>query len=77
MAGWTPETDVESEKLKALSVFVKSVKGMHISQRWKNLTTRLSDDVIFQKDDIIEVHNKELVPEVIKPTLDQLSKQAL
>ncbi len=76
MAGWTPETDVESEKLKALSVFVKSVIGKHVSQRWKDLETRLSDHVIFQKDDIIEVHTKELIPEVIKSTLNQLSQQA-
>lgn len=76
MTGWTPETDVESDKLKALTKIVKGVVGKHVAQRWQDITTYLKDHIIFQKDDVIEVHTEELIPAVIKSTLEQLANQA-
>ena len=76
MTGWTPDTIVDSDKLKALANIVKGVAGKHISQRWKDLTNYLKGHNIFQKDDVIEVHTAELIPVVIKSTLDQLANQA-
>ena len=76
MTGWTPETEVESDKLKALAKIVKGVVGKHVVQRWQDLTTYLKNHTIFQKDDVIEVHTEELIPSVIKSTLEQLDKQA-
>lgn len=75
MTGWTPEIDVESDKLKALTKIVKGVVGNHVAQRWQDITTYLVDHTIFEKDDVIEVHTEELIPAVIKSTLEQLSKQ--
>ena len=76
MEGWNPDENVESEKLKALAIIVKSLVGKHISQRWHDITGYLKDHIIFQKEDIIEVHTEELIPTVIKAALEQLSKQA-
>ena len=76
MTGWTPDTNVDSDKLKALAKIVKGVVGKHVSQRWHDLTVYLNDHCIFQKDDIFEIHMLELVPAVIRETLEQLSKQA-
>ena len=76
MAGWTPDTKVESDKLKALSKIVKGVIGKHVAQRWQDLAAYLKNHTIFQKDDVFEVHTKELIPPVIKSTLEQLAKQA-
>lgn len=76
MAGWTPDTEVDSDKLKALAKIVKGVVGKHVAQRWQDLTTYLKDHTIFQKDDVIEVHTEDLIPAVIKSTLEQLAHQA-
>ena len=76
MAGWTPDTKVDSDKLKALAKIVKGVVGKHVAQRWQDLTTYLKSHTIFQKDDVIEVHTEELIPAVIKSTLEQLAHQA-
>lgn len=76
MAGWKPDTEIESDKLKALSLIFKGVVGKHVAQRWKELSNYLNDHTIFQKDDVIEVHTAELTPTVIKSTLEQLDKQA-
>ena len=76
MAGWTPDTKVESDKLKALSKIVKGVIGKHVAQRWQDLAAYLKNHTIFQKDDVFEVHTKELIPPVIKSTLEQLTQQA-
>lgn len=76
MAGWTPDTKVESDKLKALSKIVKGVIGKHVAQRWQDLAAYLKNHTIFQKDDVFEIHTKELIPLVIKSTLEQLTQQA-
>ena len=76
MAGWTPDTTIESDKLKTLGKFVKGVIGKHVAQRWQDMSAYLKDHQIFQKDDVFEIHNKELIPAVIQSTLDQLAKQA-
>lgn len=76
MAGWMPETEVESDKLKALARIVKGVVGKHIAQRWQDLTNYLKNHSIFEMDDIIEVHTEDLIPAVIKSTLEQLAHQA-
>jgi len=76
MTGWTPDTSVDSDKLKALAIIVKGVIEKHVAQRWHDLAVYLNDHSIFQKDDIFEVHMVELVPTVILETLEQLSKQA-
>lgn len=76
MAGWKPETDIESDKLKALSLFVKGVVGKHVAQRWQELASYLNDHTIFQKDDIFEVHHKELIPAVINSVLEKLATRA-
>ena len=76
MTGWTPDTEVGSDKLKALAKIVKGVVGKHVAQRWQDLTTYLMNHTIFQKDDVIEVHTKEWVPAVIESTLEQLANQA-
>ena len=75
MAGWTPETTIKTDKLKALAKIVKGVTGKHVAQRWQDLTTHFKDHTIFQKDDVIEVHHKELIPAVINSALDQLATQ--
>ena len=76
MAGWTPDTHVESNKLKALAKIVKGVAGSHVSQRWKVISAYLQDHVLFQKDDVFEVHTEKLIPAVIRSALDQLANQA-
>ena len=76
MAGWTPDTKVDSDKLEALAKIVKGVAGKHVAQRWQDLTTYLKDHTIFEKDDGIEVHTEKLIPAVIKSTLEQLANQA-
>ena len=76
MTGWTPDTEIESDKLKALAKIVKGIIGKHVAQRWQDLTTYLNSHTIFEKDDMIEVHTEELIPAVIKSTLEQLAKQA-
>ena len=76
MAGWTPDTEVDSDKFKALAKIEKGVVGKHVAQRWQDLTTYLKDHTIFQKDDVIEVHTEDLTPAVIKSTLEQLAHQA-
>lgn len=76
MAGWKPDTEVESDKLKALAKIVKGVVGKHVAQRWQDLATYLKNHIIFQKDDVIEIHTEELIPPVIMSTLEQLANQA-
>ena len=76
MAGWTADTKVESPKLEALATFVQEVPKIHVAQRWRNVATHLEGHNILTKDDVIEVHTKELIPAVIKATLDQLAEQA-
>lgn len=76
MEGWTPSMNVGTDKLKALASIVNGVIGKHVSQRWKELTCYLKDHVIFQKDDVIEVHHADIIPAVIKSALDKLSEQA-
>ena len=76
MAGWTPDTKVDSDKLKSLAKIVEGVVGKHVAQRWQDLTTYFKSHTIFQKDDVIEVHTEELIPAVIKSTLEQLALQA-
>lgn len=76
MAGWTPEAAIESDKLKALAKIVKGVIGKHVAQRWQDLSAFLKEHQVFQKDDVFEIHTKELIPAVILSTIDQLAKQA-
>lgn len=76
MAGWTPDTNIESDKLKALAKIVKGVTGKHVAQRWQDLSCYLKDHHIFQKEDVFEIHTKEFIPTVIQSTIDQLAKQA-
>ena len=75
MAGWKPDTEVESDKLKALAKIIKGVVGKHVAQRWQDLTAYFKNHIIFEKDDMIEVHTEELIPAVIKSTLEQLAQQ--
>ena len=72
----TPDTEDYSDKLKALAKIAKGVLGKYVAQRWQDLTTYLKDHTIFQKDDVIEVHTEDLIPAVIKSTLEQLAHQA-
>lgn len=76
MAGWTPDATIESDKLKALAKIAKGVIGKHVAQRWRDLSGFLKEHQVFQKDDVFEIHTKELIPAVIQSTLDQLAKQA-
>ena len=76
MEGWTPDTIVDSNKVTALARIVKCVVGKHVAQRWQDLTTYLKNHIIFQKDDVIEVHTEELIPAVIRSALEQLTNQA-
>ena len=76
MAEWTPDAIIGSDKLKALAKITKGVIGKHMAQRWKDLTAYLKENRIFQKDDVFEIHTKELIPAVIQSTLDQLAIQA-
>ena len=76
MAGWTPDTTIESDKLKALAKIAKGVIGKHVAQRWQDLSAYLKEHQVFQKDDVFEIHTKELIPAVIQSTIDQLAKQA-
>ena len=76
MAGWTPEAAIESDKLKALAKIAKGVIGKHMAQRWQDLSAFLKEHQVFQKDDVFEIHTKELIPAVILSTIDQLAKQA-
>ncbi len=76
MAGWTPDATIESDKLRALAKIVKEVTGKHVAQRWQDLSAYLKEHQVFQKDDVFEIHTKELIPAVILSTIDQLAKQA-
>lgn len=76
MAGWTPDTTIESDKLKALANIANGVIGKHVAKRWQEITAYLKEHTVFQKDDVIEVHTKDLIPAVIKSAIEQLAKQA-
>ena len=76
MEGWTPNTNVGTAKLKALAKIANGVNEKHVAQRWNELAGFLKNNTIFQKDDVIEVHTQDVIPAVIKATLDELSKQA-
>ena len=43
MAGWTPDTTIESDKLKALAKIAKGVIGKHVAQRWQDLSAYLKE----------------------------------
>ena len=75
MEGWTPESDIDSPKLKDLAKIVKGVNNKHISARWKDLAAYVSSHPILHTDDSIEVHDKDQVPAVIKMALEELAKQ--
>ena len=75
MEGWTPESAVETDKLRDLAKIVKGVKVKPISTRWHELTSHLKSHRILMKDDYIEVHDKDHVPAVIRRALDELAKQ--
>ena len=75
MEGWTPESDIDSPKLKDLAKIVKGVTSKHISSRWKDLAAYASSHPILHIDDCIEVHDKDQIPAVIKTVLDVLAKQ--
>ena len=75
MEGWTPESDIDSPKLKDLAKIVKRVNNKHISARWKDLAAYVSSHPILHTDDSIEVHDKDQIPAVIKMALEELAKQ--
>ena len=75
MEGWTPESDIDSPKLKDLAKIVKGVNNKHISARWKDLATYVSSHPVLHTDDSIEVHDKDQIPAVIKMALEELAKQ--
>ena len=76
MEGWTPDTDINTDKMRGLAKIVKGVKSKHISTRWLDLTRHLKSHCILHKDDHIEVHDKDHIPAVIRMALDELGKQA-
>ena len=76
MEGWTPDTDINTDKMRGLAKIVKGVKSKHISTRWLDLTRHLESHCILHKDDHIEVHDKDHIPAVIRMALEELAKQA-
>ena len=76
MEGWTPYTDINTDKMRGLAKIVKGVKSKHISTRWLDLTRHLKNHCILHKDDHIEVHDKDHIPAVIRMALEELAKQA-
>ena len=76
MEGWTPDTDINTDKMRGLAKIVKGVKSKHISTRWLDLTRHLESRCILHKDDHIEVHDKDHIPAVIRMALEELAKQA-
>ena len=76
MEGWTPDTDINTDKMRGLAKIVKGVKSKHISTRWLDLTRHLKSHCILHKDDHIEVHDKDHIPAVIRMALEELGKQA-
>lgn len=75
MEGWTPDTDIKTDKLRDLAKIVKGVKSKHISTRWHELTRHLKNHRVLQADDHVEVHDKEQIPAVIRMALEKLAKQ--
>lgn len=76
MEGWTPDTDINTDKMRGLAKIVKGVKSKHISTRWLDLIRHLKNHCILHKDDHIEVHDKDHIPAVIRMALEELAKQA-
>lgn len=76
MEGWTPDTDINTDKMRGLAKIVQGVKSKHISTRWLDLTRHLKSRCILHKDDHIEVHDKDHIPAVIRMALEELEKQA-
>lgn len=76
MEGWTPDTDINTDKMRGLAKIVKGVKSKHISTRWLDLTRHLKSRCILHKDDHIEVHDTDHIPAVIRMALEELAKQA-
>lgn len=76
MEGWTPDTDINTDKMRGLAKIVKGVKSKHISTRWLDLTRHLKSHCILHKDDHIEVHDTDHIPAVIRMALEELAKQA-
>lgn len=76
MEGWTPDTDINTDKMRGLAKIVQGVKSKHISTRWLDLPRHLKSRCILHKDDHIEVHDKDHIPAVIRMALEELAKQA-
>lgn len=75
MEGWTPDMDINTDKLKDLAKIVKGVMNKHISTRWHELTGHLKHRRILLEDDCVEVHDKDQIPAVIRTVLEELAKQ--
>lgn len=76
MEGWTPDMDINTDKLRNLAKIVKGVKSKHISTRWHELARHLKSHRVLLEEDCLEVHDKDQIPTVIKTALDELAKQA-
>lgn len=76
MEGWTPNDNLDSDKLRALASFVAGVNGTHIATRWNEVTQRLKNQGVFGKDDTFDVHDQAHIPAVIMRALEELAKQA-
>ena len=74
MQGWTPDMDINTDKLRDLAKIAREVKIKHISTRWHELVRYLKNHRILLEDDCLEVHDKEQIPAVIRITLDELAK---
>ena len=76
MAGWTPDMEVDSDKLKVLAELQRNARIKNVAARWNDLAELVSSRRILDDTDMIEVYMvPECLPLVIRRVLERLANQ--
>lgn len=76
MAGWTPDLEVDSDKIKVLAELQRNARIKNVAVRWNDLEKCISTSQILDDTDLIEVHAiPECVPLIIRRVLNRLAEQ--
>jgi hypothetical protein len=76
MAGWTPDMEVDSDKLKVLAELQRNARIKNVAARWNDLAELVSSRRILDDTDMIEVCMvPECLPLVIRRVLERLANQ--
>ena len=76
MAGWNPQEHRFTKKLENLAALEEETTPRSQADRWKKVHEYVKNHRLFSENDKIEVHaSSELLPLVIRNTLDELNNQ--